>query len=293
MALCTGMLDGLHAVPMTPGLYLRAVVPTGLVFTVGLVCANVAYMHISVAFIQMLKATTPMAVLLCGRLLGVATPTSQQLLHVSVIVFGVALASLGEADFVLLGFAAQLAAILCEALRMTMTQRLLGGEHKMDPLVSLYYFAPVGAVAAALAALHSEVPQVTMNEVRHVGVFVFFLNGLWTFLLSVSLVLLIGRTSAVVLTVSGVFKDVLLIMASILFFGTHITMLQFLGYAVLLAGTVYYKLGYEQAKAQVAEAGRQWRVLGAERPVLRRVCAIAMGVFMMWVFIGNLRSGRR
>lgn len=49
------MLDGRHLVRMTPKLYVRAIVPIGVLYSLSLVCSNLPYLYLSVAFIQMLK----------------------------------------------------------------------------------------------------------------------------------------------------------------------------------------------------------------------------------------------
>jgi hypothetical protein len=71
-------------------------------------------------------------------------PNMKVLGNVSVIVFGIIIASYGEIAFVLIGFIFQACGIVFESIRLVMVQKLLSSpEYKMDPLVSLYYFAPV------------------------------------------------------------------------------------------------------------------------------------------------------
>lgn len=66
------------------------------------------------------------------------------LANVCVIVFGVIIAAYGEIAFVFVGFMFQACGIIFESVRLLMVQKLLSSpENKMDPLVSLYYFAPV------------------------------------------------------------------------------------------------------------------------------------------------------
>ncbi|KAM3500160.1 hypothetical protein MY10362_006641 [Beauveria mimosiformis] len=289
LARWTTVLDGRKNVKMTGRVYLRAVVPIGLFFSLSLICGNLTYLYLSVAFIQMLKATTPVAVLLAGWCLGVSQPNIKQFLNVSAIVVGVIIASFGEIDFVLVGFLFQMAGILFEALRLTMVQRLLSSaDFKMDPLVSLYYFAPVCAAMNGLVALFWEVPKVSMAEVYHVGLFTFFLNGLCAFMLNVSVVFLIGKTSAVVLTLCGVFKDILLVVASMMIWGTPVTPLQFFGYSIALGGMVYYKLGADQLKGYAGEASRQWAEFGARKPVLRKLSIIVMIFFTVALLFSGL-----
>ncbi|KAK8149371.1 hypothetical protein G3M48_007337 [Beauveria asiatica] len=289
LARWTTVLDGRKNVKMTGRVYLRAVVPIGLFFSLSLICGNLTYLYLSVAFIQMLKATTPVAVLLAGWCLGVSQPNIKQFLNVSAIVVGVIIASFGEIDFVLVGFLFQMAGILFEALRLTMVQRLLSSaDFKMDPLVSLYYFAPVCAAMNGLVALFWEVPKVSMAEVYHVGLFTFFLNGLCAFMLNVSVVFLIGKTSAVVLTLCGVFKDILLVVASMMIWGTPVTPLQFFGYSIALGGMVYYKLGSDQLKGYAGEVSRQWAEFGARKPILRKLSIIVMIFFTVALLFSGL-----
>jgi len=289
LARYTTFLDGRKTVKMTGRVYLRAIVPIGFFYSLSLICGNLTYLYLSVAFIQMLKATTPVAVLLSSWVLGVSQPNLKVFLNVSAIVVGVVIASFGEIKFVWIGVIYQIAGIACEALRLTMVQRLLSSaEFKMDPLVSVYYFAPVCAAMNFLVALAWEVPKITMAEVYHVGLFTFFLNGCCAFMLNVAVVLLIGKTSSLVLTLCGVLKDVLLVVASMIIWGTQVTGLQFFGYSIALGGMVYYKLGYEAIKGYAGEAGRQWADFGNRQPVLRRVAIIALVLLTVFVLFNGL-----
>lgn len=195
MARFTTLLDGRKSVKMTGRVYFRAVIPIGLFFSLSLICGNLTYLYLSVAFIQMLKATTPVAVLISSFLLGVSKPNLRQFLNVSTIVVGVVIASIGEIHFVLVGVLYQIGGVIFEALRLTMVQRLLtSADFKMDPLVSVYYFAPVCALMNGAVALIWEVPKVSMDDVYRVGLFTFFLNGMCAFMLNVSVVLLVCKT---------------------------------------------------------------------------------------------------
>lgn len=113
--------------------------------------------------------------------------------NVAIIVLGVVIASFGEIKFEFWGFVFQIGGIVTEALRLVMVQRLLSsGDFKMDPLVSLYYYAPACAVTNALFTLFIEGPRITMNDIYSVGPMVLLANALVAFLLNVSSVLLVG-----------------------------------------------------------------------------------------------------
>ncbi|KAH7156975.1 triose-phosphate transporter family-domain-containing protein [Dactylonectria macrodidyma] len=289
MARWTTLLDGRKTVKMNSRVYMRAIVPIGIFFSLSLICGNLTYLYLSVAFIQMLKATTPVAVLISGWALGVSQPNLKQFLNVSAIVVGVIIASIGEIHFVVIGVMYQIGGVIFEALRLTMVQRLLSSaDYKMDPLVSLYYFAPICAIMNGVVALIWEVPHCTMDQVYNVGLFTFFLNGLCAFMLNVSVVFLIGKTSAVVLTLCGVLKDIMLVAASMAIWGTQVTGLQFFGYSIALGGMVYYKLGYEQLKGHIMDANRQWAEFGARKPVLRKLTIIVATAFLIFTMFGGL-----
>lgn len=75
-----------------------------------------------------------------------------------------------------------------------MVQRLLSSsEFKMDPLVSLYYYAPACAVTNGVVTLFAELPRMTMNDIYTLGVMTLIANALVAFLLNVSVVLLVSH----------------------------------------------------------------------------------------------------
>ncbi|KAI8846395.1 triose-phosphate transporter family-domain-containing protein [Chytridium lagenaria] len=236
----TSLLNGIADVKMNWEIYMKAVVPIGLCFSLSLVFSNYAYLYLSVAYIQMLKATTPVAVLLAGYLLRVEKYDPVILGKVSIIVVGVMIASYGEFEFVLIGVILQSLGIAAEATRLVLVQQLLKG-YNMDPLVSLYYFAPVCAVMNAVAFAFVESSSFTFAAFGNVGFPILIINCTIAFLLNVAVVFLIGKTSSLVMCLSGVLKDIILVVASVLIWWTTVTRLQMAGYATALAGLVWYK----------------------------------------------------
>jgi len=289
MARTTTLLDGRKTIKMTGRVYLRAIVPIGIFFSLSLICGNLTYLYLSVAFIQMLKATTPVAVLLAGWTLGVEKPNMKLLFNVSFIVIGVIIASFGEIKFVLIGFLYQAAGILFEAIRLTMVQQLLSPDSgfKMDPLVSLYYFAPVCAAMNFMVALFWEIPQCSMAEVYRVGFYNLLANAMVAFCLNVSVVFLIGKTSSLVLTLCGVLKDILLVVASMIIWGTVVTPLQFFGYTIALGGLVYYKLGNE-VKGHIGNASLAWADYGQRHPIMRKLVVFGAMSLTIFLLLGGL-----
>lgn len=115
-----------------------------------------------------------------------------KLFNVSIIVIGVVIASFGEIKFVLIGFIFQLGGIGFEAFRLVLVQSLLSSaEYKMDPLVSLYYFAPVCAIMNFCFALVFEIPRMSMSQLYSVGLWILLLNAMIAFALNISVVFLV------------------------------------------------------------------------------------------------------
>lgn len=102
------------------------------------------------------------------------------------------IASYGEILFVPTGVVYQVFGIAFEAVRLVMVERLLSSaEYKMDPLVSLYYFAPVCAFMNFLMFLIFESSTLAMSDLARVGLIMFFFNALVAFCLNVSVVFLV------------------------------------------------------------------------------------------------------
>ena len=119
--------------------------------------------------------------------------------NVSFIVLGVIIASIGEIKFVMVGFLFQVGGIIFEAIRLSMVERLLSSaEFKMDPLVSLYYYAPACAIMNGIVCLFTELPILTMEDIDRVGSFTLLANASIAFMLNVSVVFLVcSRTKSI------------------------------------------------------------------------------------------------
>ncbi|KAF9653485.1 TPT-domain-containing protein [Thelephora ganbajun] len=235
----THLLDGAKDIHITKDMFVRSILPIGLLFSASLILSNTAYLYLSVAYIQMLKAFTPVAILIISWTFRIQEPNKKLAVIVLMISAGVALASHGELHFNLIGFITQAAAVAFEASRLVMIQILLHGL-KMDPLVSLHYYAPVCALINSLVLPFTE-GFAPFYELARIGPLILISNACVAFLLNVAAVFLVGAGSGLVLTLAGVFKDILLITGSVLLFGAQITPLQVFGYSVALGGLILFK----------------------------------------------------
>ncbi|KAG0149817.1 hypothetical protein CROQUDRAFT_668940 [Cronartium quercuum f. sp. fusiforme G11] len=220
--------------------YWKKVVPIGLLFSVSLVLSNAVYLYLSVAFIQMIKAASPVAVLLTSFAFGIYPPSSRLFGIVLLISIGIGIASYGEVAFSLAGFIMQVVAIVVEANRVVLIQMLLGTG--LSPMTSLYFFAPVCLIINASLILPLEGLE-AIRSIPKLGIWVIFSNASLTFLLNISAVYLI-QLSSLILSLSKVVKDLILIFGSTFIIGNHsVTLIQCFGYLIALIGLVAYKKG--------------------------------------------------
>ncbi|QPC79446.1 hypothetical protein HYE68_010198 [Fusarium pseudograminearum] len=247
LARTTSLLDSRHALPLSRRLYVRTILPIGVLYSASLVFSNIVYLYLSVSFIQMLKATGPVFTLIASWAWGVAQPDAKTFGNIMIIVVGVAIASFGEIEFSVWGFIFQMCGTIAEAVRVVMIQVMLSAEGlRMDPLVGLYYYAPVCTLMNLVVVFFSEGPRFKWEDAATAGYGMLFANAFLAFILNVISVVLIGKTSGLVMTLSGILKSILLVAASVVIWSTHISLLQTLGYSIALMGLVLYSVGYEQ-----------------------------------------------
>lgn len=124
---------------------------------------------------------------------GQEEPTGEKIIKLCIIVLGVVLASAGEIHFSMAGFVFQLGGLIFESLRAVMTKELMiESGPNLDPLVSLYYYAPFCAVANLLVAIGAEWHTFQWSNISNVGFGVLTLNACVAFLLNVASVMLVS-----------------------------------------------------------------------------------------------------
>ncbi|RDY11473.1 putative sugar phosphate/phosphate translocator, partial [Mucuna pruriens] len=202
---------------------------------------NTAYLYISVAFIQMLKALMPVATFLVAVTCGTEKLRCDVFWNMVLVSVGVVISSYGEIHFNVLGTVYQVTGIIAEALRLVLTQVLLQKKGlTLNPITGLYYIAPCSFVFLFIPWYILEKPEMEDPHMQF-NFWIFFSNALCAFALNLSTFLVIGRTGAVTIRVAGVLKDwILITISTVLFPESKITGLNVIGYAIALSGVVVY-----------------------------------------------------
>lgn len=100
---------------------------------------------------------------------------------------------------------------------------------------------------------------------------------------------------------SGVLKDILLVVASMVIFRDPVTAQQFFGYSIALAGLVYYRLGAEKMQSLAKDVRLQLGNFRHQNPartkILANVAILAIVVFglLMWGpdFLGQSEASQK
>ncbi|XP_052150233.1 probable sugar phosphate/phosphate translocator At1g48230 [Oryza glaberrima] len=228
-------------VKMTFQIYATCVIPISAFFASSLWFGNTAYLYISVAFIQMLKALMPVATFIMAVLCGTDKLRWDLFLNMVLVSVGVVVSSYGEIHFNIIGTLYQVTGIFAEALRLVLTQVLLQKKGlTLNPITSLYYIAPCSFIFLFVPWFLLEKPEMDVSQIQF-NYWIFFFNAVAAFALNISIFLVIGRTGAVTIRVAGVLKDwILIALSTIIFPESIITSLNIIGYAVALSGVVMY-----------------------------------------------------
>ncbi|KAL4277947.1 hypothetical protein GQ457_03G024960 [Hibiscus cannabinus] len=227
---------------MTLEIYTTSVVPIGAMFAMTLWLGNTAYLYISVAFAQMLKAIMPVAVFILGVAAGLEIMSCRMLLIMSVISFGVLVASYGEINISWIGVVYQMGGVVGEALRLIFMEILVKRKGlKLNPISLMYYVSPCSALCLFIPWLFLEKPKMDAHGIWNLQPVVLMLNSLCTFALNLSVFLVISHTSALTIRVAGVVKDwVVVLVSALLFADTKLTVINILGYGIAIAGVAAY-----------------------------------------------------
>lgn len=227
---------------MTLEIYLTSVVPIGAMFAMTLWLGNTAYLYISVAFAQMLKAIMPVAVFILGVAAGLEIMSYRMLLIMSVISFGVLVASYGEIEINWVGVVYQMGGVVGEALRLIFMEILVKRKGiKLNPISVMYYVSPCSAFCLLIPWIFLEKPKLDDQGTWNFPPLILTLNSLCTFALNLSVFLVISHTSALTIRVAGVVKDwVVVLLSAVLFADAKLTLINLFGYAIAIAGVAAY-----------------------------------------------------
>jgi len=231
-------------------------VPIGLTFAIALYTSNQAYLYCNVSFLQFMKEGNVIITFLLSCAAGLQMMNRVRAAIILWIIAGSSMAVSGEIHFVVVGFIFQLVSQMAECSRAVMGEFVLsGGGLKLDPLSYTMFIAPtcLSVLVVGLAlGWDTRIPSAV-----HTWQWYLLPNALLAFVLNILVAAIIKEVSAVGFILTGVCKDICIVLFSCLFFKEVVTPPQCAGFAVTLAGVFfwsYLKVCPDSKPARFAES---------------------------------------
>ena len=264
--------------PLTFRARWRFAVPVGASTALDIACSNLALIFITVSFYTVAKSSTLAWTLVWAVALRLEPCRLRTLVLVSLIIFGLVLATEGErrgsAGFSVPGFALVTAASCLGGLRWCLTQALFDQDEACaeDPVVVVYHVSPAGVATLLPIALGLEARHlwhwaslVAPEALGQAFVAAAAAGGV-AYAMLLAEVRLLHSTSSLSLSVFGALKDVSQMALAAFTFGDELTPQSIAGLGVVLAASLAYARFRERLKP--SDEGRRRR-----QPRYRRVGA--------------------
>eukprot|EP00294_Goniomonas_avonlea_P001655 CAMPEP_0114544508 /NCGR_PEP_ID=MMETSP0114-20121206/2915_1 /TAXON_ID=31324 /ORGANISM="Goniomonas sp, Strain m" /LENGTH=311 /DNA_ID=CAMNT_0001728895 /DNA_START=266 /DNA_END=1201 /DNA_ORIENTATION=+ len=204
-------------------------------------------MFLEVHFMEMIKSSSPIWVLLVSVCAGVETMRWSLVFVIVTISFGLGLATYGEIHFNAIGFTLCMFAAIIVGFRLVLMHLLVHKpDRQMDSMALLFVMSPVCALSIIPAAVTLELQDLLESEFIQDREILAQTTGLVLFgafialNLHLSEVLMVRSTSALSSNIAALFKVVMIIIASSVIFKAPVTSLNVLGLSVCLVGMMGY-----------------------------------------------------
>mmetsp|Transcript_10760 Transcript_10760/g.39521 ORF Transcript_10760/g.39521 Transcript_10760/m.39521 type:complete len:404 (-) Transcript_10760:1736-2947(-) len=227
-------------------------------FAASLTLGNFAFTSLSLAFIEIVSSSCPFFVAVLAFVLQGLIESPYTYAALIPTIGGAWIASVGELNFVVIGFIAVLSATVLRALKAVLAAILLTGEtEKLSSPNLLKYttsFAALLLVPIAISAEPGSLKVLAERLVSQEGqtfAAVFTANIMFAYGTNIFNYLVTFHTSAVTLNVLGLVKQAFCVMISVFVFDSQISLTQLLGYSILLCGVVLFSYMKRQQPARL------------------------------------------
>jgi len=247
-SLFPSLTDPAKKVAIDSSLVLKGALPIALLFSGQLVLSNTAYLHSSVAFLQMMKEANLVLVYVFSLLAALERFSWRSVGILVFIIFATTLSIHGELNFSMTGFMIQGTSQLFECCKIVLQAMLLSSAgKKLDALTYVMLVMPLCAavlgvgICALCAFPHSHFLVPSWNTVvlwwPHL-----LANACVAFLLNVIIALFVKHSSAVAFILAGIVKDAMIVTAGAVVFNEFISAIQVVGFSLQLAGILVWSM---------------------------------------------------
>lgn len=240
-------------------LMVKGALPIAVFFSVQLVLSNTAYLHSSVAFLQMMKEANLVLVYTFSLIAALEKFSWRSVGLLAFIIFATTLTIHGEVNFSWTGFLIQGAGQIFECCKIVLQAVLLtSAGRKLDALTYVMLVMPLCAVllGAGMCVLNFLPHEHFLTPSwRHLEQWWPHLlaNACVAFVLNVVIAFFIKYASAVAFILAGIIKDAMIVATSCFFLREVVTFIQAFGFGLQLVAILMWSL--IKAFPQKFEAG--------------------------------------
>lgn len=228
----------------------KAILPVAALFSIQIVLSNQAYLFADIAFLQILKEANVVYVYLAAIAFGLATFKWLQMNLICLVVVATCMSVKGDLTFAWAGFYIQCACCFVETSKITLQSLLLSSAGKgLDSLSYMLLVMPLCAAIFGMLLLVISFAGPTQMMLP-LPAFSDLMNMKWWLLanaccalaLNLSTLAFIKSSSGVTFVLAGILKDVMIVLAGIMFMGHLTTRLQMFGFALQVVLILLYSL---------------------------------------------------
>ncbi|XP_071783684.1 solute carrier family 35 member C2 [Centroberyx gerrardi] len=227
--------------------YLRKVAPTALATALDIGLSNWSFLFITISLYTMTKSSAVLFILFFSLVFKLEEPNPFLILVVLLISSGLFMFTFESTQFNMEGFIMVLLASFIGGIRWTLTQVLMQKAELglQNPVDTMYHLQPLMFLGLFPLFLFNEAVSLsTSDKLFRVtelspllySLFTLSIGGVLAFGLGFSEFLLVSRTSSLTLSIAGIFKEVCTLLLATRLMGDRMTSLNWLGFAVCLAG---------------------------------------------------------
>jgi len=215
--------------------------PIGLTFAISLFASNQAYIYANVTFLQFMKEGNVILSFLISCAVGLQVMNRVKFANIVWIVTFSGFCVSGEMNFVWIGFVVQLVSQLAECSRVVLGECVLSGSSlKLDPLTYTLFAAPTCLVVLILGNFFTWNQEIIPRAQQYWHLLL--PNAMLAFVLNVLVATVIKEASAVGFILTGMVKDIVLVIVSSIAFGETVTVQQASAFVMILMGILFWSL---------------------------------------------------
>ncbi|KAJ8958860.1 hypothetical protein NQ318_019627 [Aromia moschata] len=179
------------------------------------------------------------------------------------VMSGLALCSVNEVSFELVGFMAAMATNVTECVQNVYSKMLISGDKFKYTPAELQFYTSVASIIVQIPATLLLVDITSSEKLGYRMIFCFVLNGIFFHFQSITAYVLMDYISPVTHSVANTAKRAFLIWLSIVMFGNPVTVLSGLGTITVIAGVFLYIKAQEYDNDRISSANLMHRKVRA------------------------------